>query len=70
MQVSAISSIPYGTGLDYRFLYVSDSGNNIEASFDNSTSSSDKEGKLYSNINQWKHFCYKQIDAGILDIIA
>jgi len=70
MQVSAISSIPYGTGLDYQFLYISNNGNDIEASLDNPTSSSDKEGKLYSNINQWKHFCYKQIDAGILDIIA
>ena len=72
MQVSAISSIPYGTYSNSQSWYVNAKGNDAETASDINTPDDIDcaDCKLYSNINQWQHFCHRQIAAGNLDIIA
>ena len=74
MLVSAISSSQ--TSLPASPLsYLNIKGSDVETALDFYTplikdSTECKECKLYYDINQWKHFCHKQIAAGNLDVIA
>ena len=74
MLVSAISSSQNSLPLN-PLSYINVKGSDTEASPDfyspsNTESPECKECRLYYNINQWKHFCHKQIASGNLDIIA
>ena len=74
MLVSAISSSQYNLSSNPRS-YVNIKGSDLETVSDFYTPSKTespecKEFRLYYNINQWKHFCHKQIAAGNPDIIA
>lgn len=55
--------------------YINIKGSESETGSDifipsNTESPECKDCRLYYNINQWKHFCHKQIAAGNLDVIA
>jgi len=74
MLVSAVSS-RQNSLLIMPKSYVNIKGSEAETGSDiyipsNTESPECKDCRLYYNINQWKHFCHKQIAAGNLDIIA
>lgn len=70
MQVSAISSNIYGTSDYSQTGYINSRGYDAEMLLYTYTSATDlSERSLYYNINQWKHFCHKQIAKGNLDFI-
>lgn len=66
MLVSAISANSKMLSLNSSYINTRGNDNTGETTSNNSSSNSD----VYKNINEWKHFCHKQIDKGNLDIIA
>ena len=75
MLVSAISQNPYSSYTSFQPWYVNVRGSETEIASDIYAPTDPKTEecsscKLYYNINQWKHFCHKQIEAGNLDVIA
>ena len=75
MLVSAISSNLYGAYCDNQSCYVNIKGYDTETASEVYTPAGNEQAdctecKLYYNINQWKHFCHKQIAAGNLDVIV
>lgn len=74
MLVSAISSSQNSLPLN-PLSYINVKGSDLEILSGfytplNTGNTECKECRLYYNINQWKHFCHKQIAAGNLDIVA
>lgn len=71
MQVSAISSNSYSTSDGSQAWFINSRGNDADMSFSAYTPAYvTSEYNLYYNINQWKHFCHRQIEKGNLDVIA
>lgn len=71
MQVSAISSNSYTASNYFQPWALNSKGCDAETNFNIYTpETAISDYYLYYNINQWKHFCHKQIAKGNLDVIA
>lgn len=66
MLVSAISANSKMVSLNSNYINIRGNDNSTETTSNSTGSNSD----VFKNINEWKHFCHKQIAKGKLDIIA
>ena len=75
MLVSAVTLNQAHTFSKLQNSQISSKGYDTDYIYENNTPSANgyadfPDSKLFYYINQWKHFCYHQIEKGNLDVIA